>query len=60
VIGLSSESIEKLGAVRPLTLGQASRVPGVRKSDAALLYVALSRRSARDDTARDETAPDEE
>jgi len=60
VIGLSSESIEKLGAVRPLTLGQASRVPGVRKSDAALLYVALSRRSARDETARDETARDEE
>lgn len=46
VQGLSSESIEKLEAVRPLTLGQASRVPGVRRSDAALLYVALVRGTA--------------
>ena len=44
VLGLSAEAIEKLAAVRPLTLGQAARVPGVRKSDAALLYVALSRK----------------
>jgi len=45
VLGLSSEAREKLAGVNPLTLGQASRVPGVRKSDAALLYVALVRRS---------------
>ena len=43
VAGLSKESVEKLMAVKPLTLGQASRVPGVRKSDAALLYVVLAR-----------------
>lgn len=43
VPGLSKESVEKLAAVRPLTLGQASRIPGVRKSDAALLYVVLVR-----------------
>jgi len=43
VAGLSKEAIEKLSSVRPLTLGQASRVPGVRKSDAALLYVTLAR-----------------
>ena len=49
VLGLSSESIEKLEAVQPLTLGQASRVPGVRKSDSALLYVALLRGSAPDE-----------
>jgi len=42
--GLSKEAVEKLSAVRPLTLGQASRVPGVRKSDVALLYIALQRR----------------
>jgi tRNA uridine 5-carboxymethylaminomethyl modification enzyme len=47
VLGLSAEAIEKLAAVRPLTLGQAARVPGVRKSDAALLYVALSRKPDR-------------
>jgi tRNA uridine 5-carboxymethylaminomethyl modification enzyme len=35
--GLSYESIEKLTRVRPETIGQASRVPGVRPSDIALL-----------------------
>ncbi len=43
--GLSKEALEKLSALRPLSLGQASRTPGVRKSDAALLYIALTRRS---------------
>jgi len=42
--GLSKEAQEKLTAQRPLTLGQASRIPGVRKSDVALLYIALARR----------------
>jgi tRNA uridine 5-carboxymethylaminomethyl modification enzyme len=44
VPGLSSESVEKLSSARPLTLGQASRIPGVRPSDAALLAVMLARR----------------
>ncbi len=35
--GLSYESIEKLTRVQPETIGQASRVPGVRPSDIALL-----------------------
>ncbi|MDR1950185.1 MAG: tRNA uridine-5-carboxymethylaminomethyl(34) synthesis enzyme MnmG [Spirochaetaceae bacterium] len=37
--GLSAESKEKLLAVRPLTLGQAARIPGVRQGDIALLMV---------------------
>jgi tRNA uridine 5-carboxymethylaminomethyl modification enzyme len=41
--GLSKEAIEKLQAVKPLTLGQASRVTGVRKSDLALIYIVVSR-----------------
>ncbi|MCX7775924.1 MAG: tRNA uridine-5-carboxymethylaminomethyl(34) synthesis enzyme MnmG [Spirochaetaceae bacterium] len=41
--GLSKEAQEKLAAIRPLTLGQAARIPGVRKSDIALLYLALKR-----------------
>lgn len=43
VEGLSTESREKLEAVRPLTLGQAARIPGLRPSDAALLMVRLAR-----------------
>lgn len=54
VSGLSAEAVEKLRAVKPLTLGQAARVPGVRKSDAALLYVALSRKPAREEPSRGE------
>jgi tRNA uridine 5-carboxymethylaminomethyl modification enzyme len=41
--GLSAESTEKLKAVKPLTLGQAARIPGVRQGDIALLMV-LARR----------------
>ncbi len=43
VDGLSVESREKLEAARPLTLGQAARIPGIRPSDAALLMVRLAR-----------------
>jgi len=42
VQGLSSESVEKLVAARPLSLGQASRIPGVRPSDIALLAVRVA------------------
>jgi len=35
--GLSYESKEKLGRLRPMTVGQASRIPGVRPADIALL-----------------------
>ncbi|MFQ3587035.1 MAG: tRNA uridine-5-carboxymethylaminomethyl(34) synthesis enzyme MnmG [Fimbriimonadaceae bacterium] len=37
LVGLSCESREKLGRIRPSTIGQASRIPGVRPSDIALL-----------------------
>jgi tRNA uridine 5-carboxymethylaminomethyl modification enzyme len=41
--GLSAESREKLARVRPLTLGQAARIPGVRQGDIALLMVLGAR-----------------
>jgi len=45
ILGLSSESVEKLLAAKPLSLGQASRIPGVRPSDIALLAIrAVGRR----------------
>jgi tRNA uridine 5-carboxymethylaminomethyl modification enzyme len=43
ITGLSAEAREKLSAVRPLSLGQAARIPGVRQGDIALLMV-LTRR----------------
>lgn len=38
---LSSESRTKLEAIRPLTLGQAARISGIRNSDIMLLMVYL-------------------
>ncbi len=43
VPGLSNESREQLKQIRPLSLGQASRVPGVRSADVAVLMVAIGR-----------------
>jgi len=42
--GLSYETIDKLTRVKPTTIGQASRVPGVRPSDVALLIGHLKGR----------------
>ncbi len=43
--GLSNEAREKLQAVRPISVGQASRISGVRNSDIAVLMVAIGRRA---------------
>ncbi|MDR2072275.1 MAG: tRNA uridine-5-carboxymethylaminomethyl(34) synthesis enzyme MnmG [Spirochaetaceae bacterium] len=44
--GLSAEAREKLAKVRPRTVAQAARIPGVRQGDVALLMV-LARRAAK-------------
>lgn len=44
VPGLSNEAREKFAAVRPLSVGQASRIPGVRSSDVSVLVVLLDRK----------------
>jgi len=49
VRGLRTESRENLSRVSPLTVGQASRVPGVTTSDIAVLLVYLEQ--ARRQTA---------
>ena len=41
IVALSMESREKLMRVLPETLGQASRVAGVRPSDIGILAVCL-------------------
>jgi len=47
VTGLSAEVREKLTRQRPLTLGQASRIPGVTPAAISLLMVHLKRRQYR-------------
>ncbi len=44
--GISAEAREKLAKVRPHSVGQAARVPGVRNADVAVLIVHLTRKKA--------------
>lgn len=44
VTGLSIESREKLNKIRPLTVGQAARIPGIRQGDIALLMILAGKR----------------
>ncbi|MEZ5441556.1 MAG: tRNA uridine-5-carboxymethylaminomethyl(34) synthesis enzyme MnmG [Lysobacterales bacterium] len=45
--GLSAEVRQKLQAVRPSTLGQAGRIPGVTPAAVSLLLIHLQRRPSR-------------
>jgi tRNA uridine 5-carboxymethylaminomethyl modification enzyme len=45
--GLSHEVRQQLAAVRPATLGQAARIPGVTPAAVAILLVHLKRRAPR-------------
>lgn len=49
VPGLCNEARARLSARRPLTLGEASRIPGVRPADVQLLLVIVSRRDRAGD-----------
>jgi len=42
--GISRESKEKLSKIQPVSIGQASRISGVRNSDIAILLVHLEKR----------------
>jgi tRNA uridine 5-carboxymethylaminomethyl modification enzyme len=43
IAGLSSETRQKLSKVRPLTLGQATRISGVTPADISILSIWLSK-----------------
>jgi len=53
VSGLSREVVEKLTRVRPLTLGQASRIPGITPAAVSLVncYIEIFQRSAAEQAA---------
>lgn len=55
--GLCNEARTRLIQRRPLTIGEASRVPGVRPADVQLLLVLLSRRERAGDTATSAARP---
>lgn len=46
ISGLSREVVQKLSRVRPRTLGQASRIPGITPAAISVLLVELLRRGA--------------
>ena len=41
IAGLSREIVEKLSRIRPVTIGQASRIPGVTPAALAIIHVHL-------------------
>lgn len=45
VEGISTESREKFKQIKPISVGQASRISGVRSADIAVLMVALGNKS---------------
>jgi tRNA uridine 5-carboxymethylaminomethyl modification enzyme len=47
VAGLTLEVVEKLGALRPMTLGQAGRIPGVTPAAVACLDIHLRKMNRR-------------
>ncbi|HHX75737.1 MAG TPA: tRNA uridine-5-carboxymethylaminomethyl(34) synthesis enzyme MnmG [Firmicutes bacterium] len=49
--GISREAAEKLAAVKPRSLGQASRISGVSPADIAVLHLYLEQKRRRGETA---------
>jgi tRNA uridine 5-carboxymethylaminomethyl modification enzyme len=45
--GLTNEAREKFSRIRPLSIGQAGRIPGIRNGDLAVLMVHVGRQAGR-------------
>jgi tRNA uridine 5-carboxymethylaminomethyl modification enzyme len=43
ISGLSNEVVQKLGAIRPRTIGQAARIPGITPAAVSILLVEMLR-----------------
>ena len=41
IVGLKQESVEKLEKIRPMNIGQASRISGVNPADISVLLIYL-------------------
>ncbi|MCL2243670.1 MAG: tRNA uridine-5-carboxymethylaminomethyl(34) synthesis enzyme MnmG [Treponema sp.] len=48
VTGLSAEAKEKLISVKPLNVGQAARIPGVRQGDIAVLIINANKKTVKE------------
>ena len=49
VKGLSKEAVDRLSAVRPISVGQAARVSGVTPADISVLLIFLEQERRRAD-----------
>ena len=45
VVGLSTEARQRFAAARPVTLGQAARLPGITPAAVSVLFIHLKRRA---------------
>jgi len=52
IVGLRSETRQKLSSVRPTSLGQAARISGITPSDIAIIYIWLSKNDLLHNTVR--------
>ena len=50
IAGLSREVVEKLSRIRPVTIGQASRVPGVTPAALAIIHIHLELKRRKRET----------
>jgi len=57
ISGLSREMQEKLGRVRPQTIGQASRIPGVTPAALGLVHISIKIQGQLKEPARSAAIP---